>query len=505
MGSSSKQQRPRKREQRDSILPEGHGARILDRLLLLEHVIPHGEVLQVLKDTGCLDARRCTLTFEVTCWLVLAMGVLTDLPIQQVFKASRRLYPDEDTPHRSSLCRARQRLGVAPLRLLFERIARPLADLATPGAFYKGLRLMGLDGVLYTVPDSAANASAFGYPQGGRGRGAFPQVRKLSLVELGTHAEVAFAVKGLKQEDSAEQKMVPALLRHLRAGMLLLWDRGFLSYNLWQAAQLRCDLLARVKARLTLRPIESLPDGSYLAKLYPSSSDRTANRWGIVVRVIRYTHNDPRRVDCGKDHVLLTTLLDAVKSPAQELIVLYHERWEIELTFDEQKTHQTAPRATKPAHLRSETPLGVIQEIYALAIGHYVTRSLMAEAAAQQELDPDRLSFLGCLQILRTRMPECPGDEQERAKWMEVLFSELSKQRTDKRRNRINPRVVRIKMSKFKKKRPEHRGIKVLERPFVDVIVMLPVSQPATCSRIKDLERTFVDAVAAVPVAQPAP
>src|SRR6187397_1248783 len=117
MGSTSKKPRATKRERRDSTLPEGHGARVLDKLLLLEHVIPRNEVLQVLHDTGCLDARRCTMTFEVTCWLVLAMGVLTDLPLRQVFKAARRLYPDEDTPHRSTLCRARQRLGVAPVRL----------------------------------------------------------------------------------------------------------------------------------------------------------------------------------------------------------------------------------------------------------------------------------------------------------------------------------------------------------------------------------------------------
>src|SRR3954447_25438850 len=200
MGSESKRKRTTKRQQRDSTLPPGHGDRVLDKLLLLEHVIPRGEVLQVLHDTGCLDARRCTLTFSVTCWLVLAMGVLTDLPIRQVFKAARRLYPTEDTPHRSSLCRARQRLGVAPLRLLFERLARPLADALTPGAFYKGLRLMGIDGTTYTAPDSQANAKAFGYPQGGRGPGAFPQLRKLSLVEPGTHAEQALVLKGIREE-----------------------------------------------------------------------------------------------------------------------------------------------------------------------------------------------------------------------------------------------------------------------------------------------------------------
>jgi hypothetical protein len=481
MGSSSRQKRTTKREQRDSTLPQGHGDRVLDKLLLLEHVIPRDQLLQVLHDTGCLDARRCTLTFEVTFWVVLAMGILTDLPIRQVFKAARRLYPLEDTPHRSSLCRARQRLGVAPLRLLFERIARPLANLCTPGAFYKGLRLMGIDGVIYNVPDSDANALAFGYPKGGRGRGAFPQIRKLSLVELSHHAEVALVVKGIKEKDCGEQSMAPGLFRHLHQGMLLLWDRGFLSYNLWQGVKSRsCELLARVKTNLILRPIRHLSDGSHLAKLYPSPNDRTRNRWGIVVRVIRYTHNDPQRVNCGKEHLLLSTLLDAEQYPAKELILLYHERWEIELTFDEQKTHLTAPRATKPAHLRSETPLGVMQEIYALSIGHYVTRSLMAEAAEQDGQDPDRLSFLGCLQILRTRMPECPGDEGERARWIKGLLAELAKERTEPRRNRINPRVVRIKMSKFKKKRPEHRGIQPLEKSFAEVIVPFPLAQPTT-------------------------
>src|SRR5262245_56784629 len=118
----------KKREQRESTLSPGEAKRVLDRLLLLEQVIPRGEVLQALRDTGCLDARRCTLTFEVTSWLVLAMGILTELPIRQVFKAARRLFPGEHTPHRSSLCKARQRLGVAPVRLLFERLARPLAE-----------------------------------------------------------------------------------------------------------------------------------------------------------------------------------------------------------------------------------------------------------------------------------------------------------------------------------------------------------------------------------------
>src|SRR3954454_16125934 len=165
--SKAKRRQPSKeRASKPSTLPPGQAKRVLDKLLLLEKVIPPADVLQVLRDTGCLDSRRCTLTFEVSCWLVLALGILTDLPIRQVFKAARRLYPGDWDPDRSTLCKARQRLGVAPLRLLFERLARPLAWPGMLAAFYKGWRLMAMDGSVYNVPDSAANASAFGYPKG---------------------------------------------------------------------------------------------------------------------------------------------------------------------------------------------------------------------------------------------------------------------------------------------------------------------------------------------------
>ena len=355
----------------DSILPAGHADRILDRILLLEQTIPREHVLQALEDTGCLDSRRCTLTFEVTCWVVLAMGLFTEVPIRQVFEAARRLIPSDWIPNRSTLCKARRRLGVGPLRLLFERLARPLATPDTPGAFYKGLRMVAMDGSVYNVPDSEANAKAFGYPSGGRGAGAFPQVLEVSLVEIGTHAELALVVKGIKEKQSGEQSMAPGLFRHLQTNMLLMWDRGFYSYKLWQQLILcGCQALVRFEVGLTLRPIEELSDGSYLAKVYPSTWIRNRDMGGIVVRVIRYTHDDLGRVGCGQPHVLLTTLFDAKVHPARELICLYHERWEIELVLSEQKTHQNPWRVTKSANLRSETPLGVLQEMYTLSIGH---------------------------------------------------------------------------------------------------------------------------------------
>jgi Insertion element 4 transposase N-terminal/Transposase DDE domain len=460
------------------LLPAGEAGRVLDRLLLLEQVIGPEHVRQALEDTECFDARRCRLTREVIFWVVLAMGILTDLPIRQVFKYARRLRPGAPTPHRSSLCLARQRLGLAPVRRLFGRVVRLLATPQTPGAFYQGWRLMALDGTIYNVPDSPANAAAFGRPSAGpRGDGAFPQVRKLSLVEVGTHVEVAFVAKGIKGPDGGEQRLAPGLFRHLRPDMLLLWDRGFFSYFLWKSiVTVGCQLLARVSSRLVLRPLRSLADGSYLAKVYPCESERNKDRQGLVVRVIRYTLNDPQRVGHGVEHVLLTTLLDAARYPAAELVLLYHERWEIELVYDEQKTHQNPWRVTKSADLRSQTPLGVLQELYALSLGHFVVRSVMAQAAATERLDPDRLSFVGCLQILRCRLPECPDPRSASfASWYQGLLEEVRGERTDDavRRNRINPRVVKVKMSKFKKKRPEHRPVPPLKKTFAESVVML--------------------------------
>lgn len=454
---------------------EAPAGRLLDRLLLLRQFIPADEVLQVLRDTGCVDARRCTLTFEVTCWVVLAMGLLTDLPIRAVFKACTSLHGLAFTPARSSLCEARQRLGVAPVRRLFHRVARPLARPDTPGAFYRGLRLMGIDGVVMDVPDSPANARAFGRPSAGpRGEGAFPQVRKVSLVELGTHAEVAFQVRGASAK-GGEQGLVPSLLRHVGAGMLLMLDAGFYGYRLWQqAAATRAQVLLRLSSTLKLPVLGTLPDGSCLSKVYATDWDRKKDRDGLWVRVIRYTHDDPRRVSCGKEHRLLTTLLDAREHPARELICLYHERWEIELVFDEQKTHHAPVQAGKEAQLRSETPAGVVQELHALSLGHWLTRAFMAEAAASEGLDPDRLSFVGCLRVLRTRLPEyAAAAPEEREAWYAALLEELAGERTEPRRNRANPRVVKVKMSKFKKKRAEHRGVRPLTQTFRESIVML--------------------------------
>jgi hypothetical protein len=452
---------------------------VLDRLVGLHHFIPAELVRQAVQDTGRRNRSDCRLTHEIMLWVVLAMGILTDVPLRQVFKHTRRLRQGEPTPPRNTLCKARHRLGVAPLRFLFGQVARPLATPDTPGAFYRGLRLVGVDGTTYNLPDSAANVKAFGRPRGPRADAAFPQVRKLSLVELGTHAELAFVLKPFWRGETA---MVAGLMSHLREGMLLLWDRNFFSYELWKSlTRKHIHILARVKSNLVLAPLEELADGSYLAKVYRNAYDREKDRHGIVVRVLKYTLDDPQRVGHGQEHTLLTTLLDAAEHPAVKLILLYHERWEEELTFDEQKTHQDPPRPGKPTNVRSETPHGVVQEVYALSLGHYVTRALMAQAAATANLDPDWLSFVGCLRILKCRLPECDSrTPQSWQAWYEAVLWEMRCERVDlkqtpdgpRRYNRSNPRVVKRKMSNWKKKRHEHRNRPPLSKTFAETIVM---------------------------------
>ncbi len=201
------------KQQGRCVLPADETGRVLDRLAALEKVISPKDIQQALMDSGRVNPRACKLTHEVMMWIVLAMGIFTNLPIRQVFKQARRLRATADTPCRSALCVARQRLGVEPVRRLFERTVRPLATPETPGAFYCGLRLVAVDGTLLDVPDTSANDASFGRPTSGkRGDGAFPQVRKLSLVEVGTHVEFALCTASYRTGEKTDVSSVVAAL-----------------------------------------------------------------------------------------------------------------------------------------------------------------------------------------------------------------------------------------------------------------------------------------------------
>ncbi|MBV9126019.1 MAG: transposase domain-containing protein, partial [Planctomycetes bacterium] len=222
-----------------------------ERVRALKRIIPKAEVQAVLKATG-QHRRRCPrLPPWFLVWFAIALGLFCRDCYRQVFQWLQP-FRRGGTPRRSTLCEARHRLGVAPLRLLAQRVVRCLATPQTPGAFYRGLRLMALDSFVLNIPDTPANARVFGRPGSSRAPGAFPQVRVLALCETGTHILYRTLLKPCHR---GEVSMAAYLLRFLLEDMLLLWDRNFLSYALVrQVRQRRAHLLARVKNNLIFSP-----------------------------------------------------------------------------------------------------------------------------------------------------------------------------------------------------------------------------------------------------------
>ncbi len=307
-------------------------------------------------------------------------------------------------PSKAAIFRARQRLGREPLELLFGAVASPVASEATRGAFYRGLRLMSLDGTCLDVADTPANAEAFGRPGSSRreGGGAFPQLRLVALSECGTHAITDAA---LGPYTDSERALSDQLLGALRAGMLCLADRGFYSFERFQTArQSGAELLWRATSNMVLPREQPLTDGSFLSSVY-ARSDRKLHRESARVRVVDYRIDDPGVPQAEERYRLLSTILDPDAAPAPELAALYSERWELEGSLDELKSHQRGPRVV----LRSKHPDGVYQEAYGYLCTHYAIRRLMHDAALRADLDPDRVSFTRGLRAARRSTRSHPG------------------------------------------------------------------------------------------------
>jgi hypothetical protein len=298
---------------------------------------------------------------------------------------------------KSAITRARIRLGVAPLKELYQRVSRPLATPETPGAWYRGRRLVSLDGTTIDLADVAELEARFGRPAAAHGRSAGPQLRLLAVAETGTHAIIAMA---FDRYDVSEVRLAEHLLDRLEPGMLCLADRQFAGYDLWRRASAGgADLLWRVRARSVLPCLKRLPDGSYLSRLYRSAKDRRHDRDGLTVRVIDYAlHGIP---DAEPVYRLVTTLLDPAEAPAVEVAALYHERWEHEGLLAELKVTLPGQRLI----LRSHRLDLVEQELYGLLLVHFALRCLMHEASRQAGCDPDQLSFIHTVRVVRRHLP----------------------------------------------------------------------------------------------------
>jgi hypothetical protein len=295
-----------------------------------------------------------------------------------------------------ALSRARQRLGEPPLRRLHETLAHPMKERSLPGSYFKDLLVVAIDGSTLALQDTEENTAAFGRSSNQNGDGAWPLARFVALVECGTHLIFAATIGAYK---NSEIILAKDLARHLGPGMLCMADRLFPGYELWrQYAATGAHLLWRAKKSVPLRKIKNLPDGSWLAEWLPDDQRRKGGK-ALVVRVVEYRIKDPGAPD-AKDEVyrLITTILDPAQASAGELAALYPQRWEIEITIKESKTILRKGRIT----LRSKKPELVRQEFWGMILAHYLVRKMMAQAALDKGVDPDKLSYESSIQIIKS-------------------------------------------------------------------------------------------------------
>lgn len=366
-------------------------------------------VEQVLVETKRVSERERALPAHLMVYYAIALGLYADVSTREVLRCvveGARWLGDATAlrmPTKSGISQARTRLGAAPLEALYRAVAAPVAQEGTLGAWYRGWRVMSLDGTTLDVGDTVANARAFGRPGSSRGAnatGAFPQVRLMGLLENGTHAICGAELGPYRASEAA---LAAAVVPRLTREMLCLADRGLLGFDLWrQAAATGADLLWRAGATFTLPLLERFPDGSYRSELRWNSCCRSRDRTPLPVRVIEYTLPDVPTA--AASYRLVTTVLEPARAPAAELAALYHERWEMETAFDEFKTHLRGGQRV----LRSKTPALVRQEVWGFLLAHFAIRTLMHEAALgalPRARDPDTLSFTHALRVTRRTLP----------------------------------------------------------------------------------------------------
>ncbi|MQA04136.1 MAG: IS4 family transposase, partial [Streptosporangiales bacterium] len=378
---------------------------------VLTRVFPPGLVDDVIAEVGRTEQRHRSLPARVMAYFSIGMALYSEGSDEDVLAQltdglswTSGWQETYSPPSKSAIFQARARLGSEPLAAVFERVARPIGAEQTPGVWLAGRRMVAIDGTCLDIADTTSNAAHFGRPGVNKGeQAAFPQARGVALAECGTHAVFAAEIGKYAQ---SEATLTGPLLDRLEPGMLLLADRGFFSYALWRKAiATGADLLWRVrtdKAGPKPSHLEDLPDGSWLAHLRRATPAAARREEPMLVRVIDYTVEDGREDPIT--YRLFTTLLDPAEVTAVDLAASYTQRWEIELTFDELKTHQRGPRTV----LRSKSPDLVLQEIWGHLCCHYAIRSLMTQAAAHSGHDPDRVSFVAALRITRQSLAH-PG------------------------------------------------------------------------------------------------
>lgn len=393
--------------------------------------------------------RRPTRQRVLPLWLLLGLLIAWFwMPADKLPWLLRWVRPTHKRlPSDPAVYQARGRLGWAPLRFLRKSVLHMLATPELdPTAFYHNRRLLGLDGTTLTLADTPENERSFGRAHNQHHGSGYPLIRAVALCELGTHALIDWIARGYHQ---SENRLARRLLRRVQPGSLLLMDRNFHSFDLWQAATSgRFDLLIRVQNGPKFPVRQVLPDGSYLSRVLPRQGPNKLER-AIPVRVIGYRWTDAE----GKVHDsrLVTSMLDPATEPAEELVRLYHSRWEQELAFAQVK-EQLSTRVT---HIRAQDPVRALAELDGLLLGHWVVRWVMVRAARHAGVAPVALSFVGALRVLRACLMRVPRSGR-RGSWWTAVLAEIGAERLRPRRDRQCPRVRKTTRSHWPVKNKQH-------------------------------------------------
>jgi Insertion element 4 transposase N-terminal/Transposase DDE domain len=430
---------------------------------LISMFCPLEVVEGIVEEYGRKEKRVRLLPAWLVVYGLLMMCLNPDASYQEVLhrvaqgSVSPRRWP---TPHKSAFVRARAKLGWEVMEALFRALAAPLARAGTQGCFWRGLRVMAIDGTTMEVANTPDNEAAFGGPSTtGRRRAGNPQIRVALLTECGTHA-VVDAGMGRYKED--ELSLMSRFAPSVNSQMLLLGDRKLASTKLWTLlAEQGAHLLWRAPRTVATKVKKDLGDGSYLSVIFRKEKGRHLE---VTMRVVEYTIQGSSEI-----YRLITSLVDPSTAPAEELARLYHERWEIEGAFDEIKTHQRGSRAV----LRSQSPQGVRQEFWAHMILHGIVRKLAYKASqGVADRDPDRVSFVASLQVVRRSATSGAGRLAHLLhRGLQLALNELAQLRHRvTRRHRQCPRVVGHQQPRYRsRRRPVAPSVTFPEPPQIFV------------------------------------
>ena len=415
-------------------------------------------IAAALAQTGTASVRRRKLPAADVVWLVIGMGLFRDRPIAQIVDDLGLVLPGADGARRrvtnGAVVRARDKLGAPPLALLFAHTAATWTTDALATDRWQDLAVFGLDGTTLRVPDSAANDAAFGRPGVSRGGSAgYPLLRLVVLMGLRQHLLTAAAIGPYT---TSEPALAQPLWTELPARSLVILDRAFAAYPLFHQlgdpTQHR-HWLIRVRTRGAWRwtAEQRLGRNDVLVELHASKRSRHSHPH--LPRTLRARALEVRRRGF-RPVILLTSLLDPHAYPASELARLYHERWELEVGFDELKTHTLERVET----LRSQTPARVEQEVWGLLLAYNLVRRALSRAAPGARVPPHRLSYRHAVLVLRTFWLTTPLTSPTMLpRRLAQLFDDLRLVVLPPRRPRRYPRAVKLKFSAYPRKRPRLR------------------------------------------------